>query len=309
MTCMNLKFIDSHCHVHFQAYKDDMDEVVKRSLEAGVGMITVGTQSTTSKNGLELAERYDGVWCTIGLHPNHLHAQEFVDEDELPGSDLPLTPLLGKEGKSGPVHIKTRAEHFDADYYRELAKHPKVVAIGELGLDYYRIPPGVNIDELKDDQKAQAREQLRFATEVDKPVVIHCRDGSTTLNTSAHADQIELLREEINRGGLKRRGVIHCFTGTVEEAKAYVELGFYISFTGIVTFGKNVMAVAKEIPLESILIETDAPYLTPAPHRGQRNEPRYVEYIAGKLAELKGVSVAEVARVTTENAIRLFHLQ
>lgn len=316
---MNWKFIDSHCHVHFQAYKDDMDEVVKRSLDAGVGMITVGTQSTTSKNGLELAERYDGVWCTIGLHPNHLHAQEFVDESEIDPVDVvrrtsgePENMTLKLDDRrptSGTLHIKTRAEHFEADYYRELAQHPKVVAIGELGLDYYRLPPGVNIDELKNDQKAQAREQLRFATEVDKPVVIHCRDGSTTLTTGAHADQIELLQEEIDRGGLKRRGVIHCFTGTIDEARAYIELGFYISFTGIVTFGKNVMAVAKEIPLESILIETDAPYLTPAPHRGQRNEPRYVEYLADKLAELKGVSVDEVARVTTENAINLFRLK
>ena len=290
---MNWKFIDSHCHVHFQAYKDDMDEGVKRSLEAGVGMITVGTQSTTSKNGLELAEKYDGVWCTIGLHPNHLHVQDFVDEDELPGS----------------LNIKTRSERFDLDYYRELAKHPKVVAIGELGLDYYRVPPGVDIDQLKTDQKAQAREQLQFASEVDKPVVIHCRDGSTPLTTSAHADQIELLREEIERGGLQRRGVIHCFTGTIDEARAYVELGFYISFTGIVTFGKNVMAVAREIPLESILIETDAPYLTPAPHRGKRNEPQFVEFIAGKVADLKGVSIDEVARQTTENAVKLFQLK
>ncbi len=292
---MDYKYIDTHCHVHFQAYQEDMDAIVQRSLEAGVGMITVGTQSTTSKNGIDLAERYAGVWCTIGLHPNHLHAQDFFDENELPSGvadDL-------KAG-DGPAHIKTRAERFDWDYYRELAKHPKVVAIGELGLDYYRVPPGVDIEALKKDQKDQAREQLRFATEVDKPVVIHCRD--------AHADQAELLKEEINRGGLKRKGVIHCFTGTATEAEVYRELGFYVSFTGIVTFGKNVMAAAKEIPLEQILIETDSPYLTPAPYRGKRNEPRYVQYVAEKIAELKGLTVDEVARVTTANAKKLFQL-
>lgn len=281
---MPWKFIDTHCHVHFQAYKDDMDAIVQRSLEAGVGMITVGTQSTTSKNGIDLASRYDGVWCTIGLHPNHLHAQDFVDEEELPGS----------------LHIKTRAERFDWDYYAELAKHPKVVAIGEFGLDYYRVPPGVDLEQLKREQKDQAAEQLRFATSVDKPVVIHCRD--------AHADQAELLRDEIERGGLKRRGVIHCFTGTAEEAAVYRELGFYVSFTGIVTFGKNVMVAAKEVPLEQILIETDSPYLTPAPKRGQRNEPRFVEHVAAKIAEIKGVTVEEVARVTTENTAKLFGL-
>jgi TatD DNase family protein len=292
---MQFRFIDTHCHVHFQAYQDDMEDVVERSLAAGVGMITVGTQSTTSKNGIALAEKYDGVWCTIGLHPNHLHAQDFFDDNELPpgvSDDL-------QEG-DGPAHIKTRAERFDWDYYRELAKHPKVVAIGELGLDYYRVPPGVDIEKLKQDQKDQAREQLRFASEVNKPVVIHCRD--------AHADQAELLKEEIDRGGLARRGVIHCFTGTAEEAARYRELGFYVSFTGIVTFGKNVMAAAKDIPLDQILIETDSPYLTPAPYRGKRNEPRYVQYVAEKIAELHGVTVDEVARITTDNAKKLFQL-
>jgi TatD DNase family protein len=292
---MDYRFIDTHCHVHFQAYKDDMDEIVQRSLAAGVGMITVGTQSTTSKNGIDLAERYDGVWCTIGLHPNHLHAQDFFDDNELPPGIID-----DLKESDGPAHIKTRAERFDWDYYRELAKHPKVVAIGELGLDYYRVPPGVDLEKLKQDQKDQAREQLRFATEVKKPVVIHCRD--------AHADQAELLREEIDRGGLERRGVIHCFTGTAEEAAMYHELGFYVSFTGIVTFGKNVMAAAKAVPLDQILVETDSPYLTPAPYRGKRNEPAYVEHVAAKIAELKGVPLEEVARVTTQNARKLFGL-
>jgi len=290
---MDYRFIDTHCHIHFQAYTEDMDMIVQRSLDAGVGMITVGTQSTTSKNGIALAEKYEGVWCTIGLHPNHLHAQDFFDENELaPGQKI--------EAGDGPAHIKTRAERFDVEYYRELAKHPKVVAIGELGLDYYRVPLGVDLEVLKADQKDQARIQLQFATEVNKPVVIHCRD--------AHADQAELLKEEIDRGGLARRGVIHCFTGTAEEAAVYRELGFYVSFTGIVTFGKNVMAAAKEIPLDQIMIETDSPYLTPAPYRGKRNEPVNVEYVAQKIAELKGITTDEVARVTTASAKKLFGL-
>lgn len=286
---MNFKFIDTHSHVHFQAYKDDMDEVVKRSLDAGVGIITVGTQSTTSKNGIELAERYDGVWATIGLHPNHLHAQEFADEDELSPDDPQHTHQ---------VKIKTRAEKFDVEYYRELAKHPKVVAIGEFGLDYYRLPPNVDISQLKADQMFAVREQLHFATQLAKPVVIHCRD--------AHEDQFSLLKGEIDNGGLTRRGVVHCFTGTAEEAAKYKEIGFYVSFTGIVTFGKNVMEAAREVPLEQMLIETDSPYLTPAPNRGKRNEPINVRFVAEKIAELKGISVDEVARITTENARKLF---
>lgn len=292
---MPLRFIDTHCHVHFQAYREDMDDIIRRSLDAGVGMITVGTQSTTSKNGIALAEQYDGVWCTIGLHPNHLHAQEFLDENELP----PGIKDDIAEG-DGPAKIKTRAERFDPEYYRALVRHPKVVAIGEFGLDYYRLPPNVDADKMKADQADAVRAQLQFATETVKPVVIHCRD--------AHQDQAQLLREAIARGGLARRGVIHCFTGTAEEAAMYRELGFLVSITGIVTFGKNVQEAVRDIPLDQIMLETDAPYLTPAPFRGKRNEPRYVEYVAQKVAELKGVSVDEVAKVTTENAMKLFQL-
>lgn len=286
-----MKYIDTHCHVHFQAYKDDMDEVVKRSLAAGVGMITVGTQSTTSRNGISLAEKYDGVWCTIGLHPNHLHAQEFADDNELSPNDPQHTH---------GVKIKTRAETFDAEYYKTLVSHPKVVAIGEFGLDYFRVPPNVDLEQLKLDQASAVREQLRFASQFNKPIVIHCRD--------AHADQWRLLKNSIDEGGISKRGVIHCFTGTAEEAAKYREIGFSVSFTGIVTFGKNVMAAAREVPLEQILIETDSPYLTPAPNRGKRNEPTNVIYIAETIAKLKGISVDEVARVTTENAMKLFGL-
>lgn len=283
---MTYQFIDTHCHVHFRAYDGEVDDVVKRALDAGVGMITVGTQSTTSKNGLALAEKYDGVWTTIGLHPNHLHAQEFIDENEL---DPTMTDV-----------IKTRAEYFDPAYYRQLARHPKVVAIGEFGLDYYRVPPGVELDAMKRDQTESVRAQLAFATEVDKPVVIHCRD--------AHADQAALIRDEIARGGLSRRGVIHCFTGTALEAAMYRELGFLVSITGIVTFAKNLQEVVRQIPLEQMMIETDSPYLTPAPNRGKRNEPVNVTFVAQKIAELKGIGVDEVARVTTANATRLFNL-
>ena len=283
-----MRLIDTHCHVHFEAYKDDMDDVVKRSLAEGVGIITIGTQSTTSKNGIELAEKWGGVWATIGLHPNHLHKQEFFDSDELPPEEQPT-------GK-----IKTRSEAFDPEYYRELAAHPKVVAIGEFGLDYYRIPPEVNRDQMIEDQKASVRDQLAFASEVGKPVVIHCRD--------AHEDQFELLKAEVDRGGLDGRGVIHCFTGTTEDAERYRSIGFLVSITGIVTFAKDLQDTVKNIPLEQIMVETDAPYLTPAPHRGKRNEPRYVKFIAEKIAELHGTTFENVAEVTTGNAVNLFGL-
>ncbi len=197
--------------------------------------------------------------------------------------------------------IKTRAEHFDPEYYRPLAQHPKVVAIGEFGLDYFRLPPGVDLETVTTDQKIAVREQLKFASSVDKPVVIHCRD--------AHADQYRLLQDEIDNGGLKRRGVIHCFTGSAQEAAVYRELGFLVSITGIVTFAKDLQATVKNIPLEQMMIETDSPYLTPAPFRGKRNEPSYVTHIAAKIAEIKGISLEEVAEVTTNNAVRLFKLK
>ncbi|HLD20689.1 MAG TPA: TatD family hydrolase [Patescibacteria group bacterium] len=283
-----MKLIDSHCHVHFNAYKDDMDEVIKRTLDHGVFMITVGTQKDTSAHGLEVAQRYDGMWATVGLHPNHTVEQEFWDNDE-----------LSPEEQATPK-IKTRAEHFDMDYYRELAKHPKCVGIGEFGLDYYRIPEGVDREEVIRRQEETVRAQFDLASEMNKPVVIHCRD--------AYPQQAVMIREAIEAGKLARRGVIHCFTGTLEEAQTFIELGFYISFSGILTFAKNLQEVASVLPLERLLVETDAPYLTPAPDRGKRNEPWRVEVVAQKLAELKGVTVEEVASQTLKNTKTIFQL-
>lgn len=292
-----MRFVDTHCHVHFNAFKEDMDDVVKRTLEKGVNMVTVGTQSTTSANGLKLAERYEGVWATVGLHPNHLCEQEFFDDDEL------------SPEQSATPRIKTRCETFDHAAYLAMARHPKCVAIGECGLDYYRLPENVDRAEVIAKQKVTVRAHFTLATEANLPVVIHCRD--------AHADQLEIIREFISQGKLQRRGVVHCFTGTMEEALAYVELGFLISFTGVITFPPRksegaispLQKVVRDLPLEYMMIETDSPYLTPVPHRGERNEPWMVEFVALKISELKGVSVDEVARVTTENAKRLFALK
>lgn len=283
-----MHLIDSHCHVHFNAYKDDMDEVIKRTLEHGVFMVTVGTQKDTSAKGLEVAEHYDGMWATVGLHPNHTVEQEFWDNDELPPEEQ-VTPK-----------IKTRAEAFDMQYYRELAQHPKCVGIGEFGLDYYRIPDGVDRGEVIRRQEETVRAQFDLATEANKPVVIHCRD--------AYPRQAEMIKEAIGEGKLSRRGVIHCFTGTLDEARAFLDLGFYISFSGILTFAKELQEVAKELPLGRLLVETDSPYLTPAPDRGKRNEPWRVEYVAQKLAELKGVTVEEVAEQTVKNTKQIFGL-
>lgn len=281
--------IDTHCHVHFNAFKDDMDEVVRSCLAEGVQMVTVGTQRDTSANGIKLAEKYDGVWCTVGLHPSHLFAG-YVDEQE--------------------VQFKSRNEMFDPDYYRQLLKHQKVVAVGEMGLDYHYAYPGVSLDEMKVRETAVFEEGARLAIENDVPVVIHCRD--------AHADQIALIETIWGpvKAGEPPRGVIHCFTGTQADAERYLALGFYLSFTGTITYaprksdvkaGNGLLTdVVKSAPLDRILIETDSPYLTPNPHRGERNTPKFVKHVAEKIAELRGLAFDEVAEATTANARRLF---
>ncbi len=281
--------IDTHCHIHFRAFDADMQEVINRTLEKGVKMITIGTQTSTSKTGIEVAEANEGVWCTVGLHPSHTHRQTLhVDENE---------------------SIETRAEEFDKDYYRELiASSSKVVAIGEVGLDYFRLPE-LGAEDVIVSQKVNVNHALELANELDLPVVLHVRD--------AHDDMQEILEQFTSSGRLKRRGVVHCFTGTLREAVAYHDLGFYTSFTGIVTFKdkKNpsditpLMAVAKDLPLEWMILETDAPYLAPSPHRGERCEPWMVMSVAEKIAELKEVDVGEVERITDENAKKLFNIE
>lgn len=281
--------VDTHCHVHFNAFKDDMDDVVRSALAKDVAMITVGTQKDTSANAVKLAERHDKVWAAVGLHPSHLLPGP-VDEDE--------------------ASFRSRNEEFDAEFYRGLLRHPKCVALGEMGLDYYREHPELGLEEQKRVQRKAFMAGARLAKEEGMPVIIHCRD--------AHKDQAEVLTEVFGPyvSGDPPRGVIHCFTGGVEDAQRYFDLGFFISFTGIITFPpkKTVLETEKETlrdvarwaPLDRILVETDAPYLAPVPMRGKRNLPEYVRYVAEEIARLKGLSFDEAAEATTANAFRLF---
>jgi len=282
--------VDTHSHVHFPAFDADIDAVISRTRDRQIGLITVGTKFTTSKSAVEFAENHEDIWATIGLYPGHVHDHGFIDENE------ELTDEAAPECE------------FDEAKYAMLVVHTKVVGIGEFGLDYSRIPEGMDIETFKEDQRKVARQQLRFATRFNKPVVIHCRGGKTADVSGANDDMRMLIAEEIARGGLKRRGVIHSFTGTVEDAKKYADLGFLISITGIVTFAKSVADAVREIPLEQMMVETDCPYLAPVPHRGKRNEPVNVISIAQAIADLKGIALEEVARVTTENAKKLFGL-
>lgn len=253
--------IDTHTHLDAHAFAEDREETIRRARETGVDrMINIGFNRETIPTTMALAETYDFIYAAIGWHP--------VDS----------------------IHMKPE----DLDWIASLCSHDKVVAIGEIGLDYHWDTSP------KDVQQRVLREQLRLAREVGKPVVIHNRD--------AHEDIVKILREEHAKD---IGGVMHCFSGSWETARQCLDMGFYISLGGPVTF-KNARVpkeVLKEVPLDRLLIETDCPYLAPDPYRGKRNEPAYVRLVAEAAAVMKGKSLEEIARITTENAQRCFGIQ
>ena len=275
---MNPKLIDSHTHVQFAAYQGDVDDVVGRSLGAGIWMVNVGTQLDTSKQAIALAEKYpEGVYATVGLHPIHTD-KSFHDKEEL--------------GEGGEEFV-SRGEVFDYDGYKKLALHPKVVAIGECGLDYYRI----NDADSKEKQEAAFVQQIELARDVKKPLMIHCR--------SAFPDLISVLKA--NSSKLQAvPGIIHFFSGTEPQASDLLNMGLFFTFGGVITFSHDYNEIIKSVPVSRMMLETDAPYVTPAPHRGKRNEPSYVAEVAKRLAEIKGVSLEEIQHHTTENARAIF---
>lgn len=277
---------DVHTHTQFAAYKDDKDAVIRRALDAGVWMVNVGTQRDTSADAVETAHQYpEGVYATVGLHPIHTE-QSHHDKEEL---GLPAESLA-KEGRK--IEFTSRGEEFDYAYYKNLAEDPKTVGIGECGLDYYRLG-----EQTKQKQFAVFEQQIALAHEVKKPLMIHCRN--------AFADLIDVI--SAHRAALNAPpGILHFFAGSVEDAKKLLDLGFSFSFGGVLTFARDYDEVVRSIPLDRVVLETDAPYIAPMPHRGKRNEPAYMLETAKKLAELKAVSYEETARQTFENARKCF---
>jgi len=247
--------IDTHSHIYYESLSHDLDGLIQRAEDTGVNkIICVGTDLKSSEVSIKIAEKYSQVYATAGIHPHE----------------------SGKVPKKYIYELET------------FANHPKTVAIGEMGLDYY-------YDH--SDRTAQNKvylEQLEFAKSIDLPAVVHCRESD-----------VDILN------GIKQtkttKGVIHCFSSNLEFANNIIETGFLISFTGIITFVKHLEDVVMNIPTEKIMIETDAPYLSPKPFRGKTNEPSYVKYIAEKIAELRNISFEEVATITTGNALNLFH--
>ena len=252
--------VDSHCHLDFPDFKEQLDAVVSRAKAVGVGrLVTISTRVRRQDNLIAIAERFPEVFCSVGTHPHHAH-------EEL---DIGAADLVAR------------------------TRHPKVVAIGEAGLDYhYDNSP-------RDAQEQGFRAHIAAARETQLPLVIHARE--------ADADVAKILREEARKGAFP--AVLHCFTGGRDLAFTGIELGLCVSFTGILTYKKTdeLKAIARDLPVDRILVETDAPYLAPGIFRGKRCEPAYVTETAKVLAEVRGVSEAEIARQTTENFFRLFN--
>ena len=278
---MEFKYIDIHAHTNFKAFDEDRKETIERALNAGVMVMNVGTQIDTSRKAVEMANEYaEGVYAIIGLHPIHTGAS-YHDVKE-----------LGEEGKA----FTSRGEEFNADAYRELLKDPKVVAIGECGLDYYRCT-----EETIAKQKEAFIGQIKLANEFKKPLMLHIRNNPEDTTHDAYLDSLELLKEHS-----EVKGDVHFFAGDLEIAKAFVDFGFTISFTGVLTFTRDYDEVVKAIPLEMIMTETDSPYITPVPYRGKRNEPMHVREVVKRIAEIKGLSEEETAKVLFANAKRVF---
>ncbi len=257
--------IDTHAHLNFEAFKNDLDKVIEHCLTENVWFINVGSKYETSKKAVEIAEKYGkGVYAAIGLHPIHSNKEEF-----------------------DPVR-NSISNGVDKEKYKKLARSDKVVAIGEIGLDYYK-----EYGLFKEKQKEVLLEQFSLAKELNLPVIFHCR--------KAHEDLLEVLKSN------QIRGVIHCFTGNWQQARQYLDIGLYLGFNGII-YKLNLKEVIEKTPLERILIETDCPYLT-LPQAGiDRNEPIFVKYIAEDIARIKNLDYQKVAETTTINAKNLFKI-
>ncbi len=292
---------DCHCHVQFAAFEADSQAVIARAQAAGVCVINVGTQKDTSAKAIEVAQQYErGVYAAIGLHPVHT-TKSYHDESELGPADA---KAMADKGGWTPNGFMSREEEFDYVYYRKLAAHPKVVAIGECGLDYYRLEAGSKNEEvrIKNRQSEIFLQHMKIAQEVNKPLMIHCRPSKGT--DDAYEDLLSIIH---NSSFLLPR-ILHFYVGSPAMTKKFLEAGFNFEFGGVITFTRDYDEQIKMIPLDRILTETDAPYVAPDPYRGTRNEPAYVVEVVKRLAEIKGISFAQAAQATTENAQRIFKI-
>lgn len=290
------QLIDTHGHVNFSAFKDDGDEVIKRALDEGVGIIMPGSQIDTSRRAVAYVKKWNHQFlkAAIGLHPIHLEDIE-VDESEV----------------ESQIKFRTRKEKFIREAYEDLINsgESQVVAVGEVGLDYWRLPKDSKAQgAYKKQQSDTLNNQFDLAFDHKLPVILHCR--------KAHDDILSIIKSHFLKSLSTDRqsareanppGVVHCYTGNKTQLKAFLALGWYIGYNGII-FKLGLEDVIKATPLDRILLETDSPYLTPPVIGSQRNEPINVRYVAERIADIKQVSFEEVAKQTTENAQRVFRL-
>jgi TatD DNase family protein len=286
-----MKYIDIHSHLGFEDYGDDRKEVIRRMQEAGVGTIAIGADLETSKEAVKVAMENENIWSCIGMHPAH-------DTDIL-------------EVKT-PYGVTTEVNHgsleFDEKEFEELIKNPKVVAVGECGLEYYKLEG--DIEKIKAKQKEIFIKQINLAVKYNKPLMLHLRDAEKYKGlafegqafVSAFEEAYEILKEY--KGQV--RGNVHFFTGKLEMAQKFIDLGFTISFVGLITYIQDFDKIIKNVPLESLQAETDAPYVPPVPHRGERNEPSYVIEVYKKIALIRGEDPELVRLQLLENAKRVF---
>lgn len=252
------KYFDIHSHLNFSDYEKDWEEVIGRLRETETHTITIGTDFRSSKRAVELAEKYEEVYACIGIHP-----------------------------------VDKTSEAFDQDAFKELVKHPKVVAIGECGLDFFHAEKTVDYER----QEKLFLAQVDFAINHGKPLMIHARD--------AYEELLNILEPLKKIHGNKLRGNVHFFAGNWEMAQRFFALDFTISFTGVITFTHDYDEVIKKAPLEMIMAETDAPYVAPVPYRGKRNEPSYVSEVVKRIAEIRGSDLEEVRNTLVENALNM----
>lgn len=279
---------DAHTHVHFPVYDKDREEVIRRAREAGVKMICVGTQAASSEAAVALAKKYPGeIWATAGFHPNHFASAWYYDKKE---------------------QQEAEREEFDAKRLRKIAKSPEVVAIGEFGLDYYRL---TDEKKEKENQQEAFEVQVEIAKDLKKSLMMHCRpsyvktsEGKALSTDDAYLDALNLLS---TYGSLPEK-IFHFYVGSLEVTKKLVDFGAYFTFGGVITFARDYDGQLKYLPLDRILLETDAPYVAPEPHRGQRNEPSYILETAKKIAEIKGVSYEKVVQETAKNSLTVFKI-
>lgn len=253
--------IDSHAHLDYDQLLGDLDNVLARAKTAGVShVITIGVKLSTADAPKKIAESYDNIWCSVGIHPHH----------------------SGSEPDAANI-----------DAILAAATHPKTVAIGEAGLDYF-------YDYATPQQQADSfRAQIAVARQLDLPIIVHSRD--------ADADMAAILEDEMGKGAFK--GVLHCFSSGAELASRAVAIGFYVSFSGILTFNKakELREIAAQIPEDKLLVETDSPYLAPVPHRGKSNEPAFTAHTLARLAEIRGKTIPEMTAITRANTLKLFN--